>query len=151
METKCKLPRSRQPATCPCSEPDPSSPRPSPSHILKIHVNIISNLCLGIQSGLFPSGFPQQTPLCVSQFPHACYLSHQSHSSLFHHPSNIWYEVQIIKILILLCSPLPCFLVLPRTNPILNTLFSNILGLWSSFVVSDHVAHPCKTTGKINL
>jgi hypothetical protein len=34
-----------------------------------------------------------------------------SHSSRFYHPNNIGWWVQIIKLLILLCSPFPCCLV----------------------------------------
>ena len=33
----------------------------TPSHFLKIHLNIILLLCLGLPSGLFPSGFPTET------------------------------------------------------------------------------------------
>jgi hypothetical protein len=34
-----------------------------------------------------------------------------SHSSLFDHPNNIWWGVQIIKLLIMYFSSLPCYLV----------------------------------------
>jgi len=34
MEPECSLPRSQEPATCPCTELDQSSPRPRPNQFL---------------------------------------------------------------------------------------------------------------------
>jgi len=39
-------------------------PVSTPSHFLKIHLNIIFHLRLGLPNGLFPSGFPTRT-LCT--------------------------------------------------------------------------------------
>ena len=39
-----------------------------------------------------------------------------SHSSRFYHPNNIWWAVQVIKLLILYFSPLPCYFVPPRSK-----------------------------------
>ena len=58
METDGSLPHSQVPSTCHCPEPDQSTP---PSHFLKIHINIISHLLLGLPSHLFPPGFPTKT------------------------------------------------------------------------------------------
>ena len=38
------------------------------------------------------------------------------HSSRFYHPNNIWWAVQIIKLLIMQFSPLPCYLVPLRSK-----------------------------------
>ena len=57
------------------------------------------HLRLGIPSGLFPSGFPTKI-LYSPLLSHTCYMSRPSHSSRFHHPNNIWWCVQIIKLLI---------------------------------------------------
>jgi hypothetical protein len=46
---------SKQPATCPCPEPDQSSPR-SPSYLRSVS-NLSSHLRLGFSSGLFLLGF----------------------------------------------------------------------------------------------
>jgi hypothetical protein len=54
-------------------------------------------------------------------------MPHQSHSSRFYHPHNSGWGVQIMKLLIMKFSPLPCYLVPLRPNILLNTLFSNIL------------------------
>ena len=60
MEPESSLPYSQAPASCPYPEPTPSSPH-NPSHFLKIHLNIILHLRLGLPNGLFSSGFPTKT------------------------------------------------------------------------------------------
>jgi len=42
--------------------------------------------------------FPHQNPVCTSPNPHTCYMPSSSHSSLFDHPNNIWWVVQIITL-----------------------------------------------------
>ena len=58
MEPQSSLPYWQEPAACPY--PEPTVPT-TPSHFLKIHLNIISHLRLGLPNGLFPSGFPTKT------------------------------------------------------------------------------------------
>jgi hypothetical protein len=41
-------------------------------------------------------------------------MSRSFHSSWFDHPNNIWWGLQIIKFLIMLFSPLPCYLLCLR-------------------------------------
>ena len=57
-----------------------------------------SNLCLGLPSGLFPSGFPTKT-LYAPLLPYTCYIPRPSHS-LFDRPNDIWWWVQSIKLLV---------------------------------------------------
>jgi len=68
MKVGASLPHSRQPATCPCSEPNQSSPHNSPFHVLKIHVNIILSSKSGSSKWSLSLRFPHQTPLCASHF-----------------------------------------------------------------------------------
>ena len=69
-----------------------------------------SHLLLGLPSGLFPSGFPTKKPCLHLSFP--TYILHApSISSRFDHPNNTWWEVYFIKFLIILFSPLPCYLI----------------------------------------
>ena len=63
-----------------------------------------SYLRQSLPSGIFPSSFP--TP----SLHHRFYMSCSSHSR-FGHPNNIWWGLKIIKLLIVLFSPLPYYLV----------------------------------------
>ena len=71
--------------TCPPSVPilsqlNPVHTRTPTSHFLKIHLNIIPHLRLGLQSGLFPSGFPTKT---LYTPPLSTYVLHVSPISFF--------------------------------------------------------------------
>jgi hypothetical protein len=56
MEPESWLTHSQQPATCPYSEPDRSSPCPHPIYLRSILI-LSSRLRLGLPSSLLPSGF----------------------------------------------------------------------------------------------
>jgi hypothetical protein len=65
-----------------------------------------SHLCLGLLSGLFLSGFQQK--YCMHfHLSHAYYMSCPSHL-WFCHPNNIWWSVQVMKLLIIQSSPISC-------------------------------------------
>jgi len=68
----------------PVYDPHPTSY--GPILILYFH------LCLGLPSGLFPSGFHYKNPVSNSPLPHTCYMPRSSHSSRFAHPNNIYNE-----------------------------------------------------------
>ena len=101
-----------------------------------------SHLCLGLPSGLFPSGFPNKT-LCTSLLSpvrstwptHLILLNFITRTILGEHYTS-------------LSSPLCSFLHSPVTssllgpNILLSTLFWNTLTLRSSLNVSDQVSRP---------
>ena len=146
MEPENSKPRLHVPATCPYPEPDQSSPCPN-IPLPERSILILSPLP-GLSSGLFPSGFPTKTLYTPLLSPHTRYMSRSSNSR-FHHPHNIGWAVQIIKLLIMQFSPLPCTSSLLSPNIVFSTLFSNTLSLRSSLIVSDQISHPYKTTSQI--
>ena len=123
MEPEGSLPLSRVPATCPYPEPDQSSPFPHPTFLKSILI-LRPHLRLGLQSGLFPSGF--LSPILATCPVHLMLLDVIT--------LIIFGEiVQIIKLLITYFSPLYCYLVLlGHKYPPQHPLFSNTLSLRSS-------------------
>jgi hypothetical protein len=55
--------------------------------------------------------FPHQNPVHASLLPHPSYILHTSNCSLFYHPHNIGWGVQIMEPFVMKFSPLPCYLV----------------------------------------
>jgi hypothetical protein len=88
----------------------------STSHFLKIHLNIILPSTPGYPQWLLSLRFPYQNPVHVSPLHYPSYMPRPSHSTGFYRPHNIGWAVQIIKLLIMKFSPLPCHLVPLRPN-----------------------------------
>ena len=80
------------------------------SHFLRIHLNIILTSTPGSLKLSLSFRFPHQNPAYASLLPHMRYMPRPSHSRLYH-LNNICCGVQIIKLLIMQFSPLPCYLV----------------------------------------
>ena len=100
MEHQGSLTHSQQSATYPYPEPDQSSPC-SPSHFLKIQLNIMLPSTPGSSKWSLSLRFPTK-PLYASLS--TFYMPRPSHSSRFGQLNNIWWGVQIIKLLYLYFS-----------------------------------------------
>ena len=75
MEPESSLPRLQEPATCPYPEPEQSN-LCSPSHFLKIHLNIITPSMPESSKWSLSHRFPHQNPVHTSPLPHsATYLA----------------------------------------------------------------------------
>ena len=93
------------------------NPVHDPTHFLNIHFNIFFPSTPRSSVVFFPQVSPPQ-PCKHLPSPHTCYISRQSHSSLFHHPnSNICWGVHNIKLLIMYSSPLPWYFFPLRPSP----------------------------------
>jgi hypothetical protein len=121
----------------------------SPSYFLKIHFNIIFPSTLRSFKCSLSLSFPHRSPLCTSVFLHTCHTLHPSRSSYFDRYNFIWW-VQVMKILIMQSSPLPCSFFRLYSTYLLTTI-SHTLSLCFSCSLRDQVSHPCNTRGKIIL
>jgi hypothetical protein len=83
-------------------------------------------------------GFPNRNSVWTSLLPHECHMVYLSPSSLFDHPNNICWGVQIIQ---LLCHVVFSTFLLPHPplgpNTFLSTLHSNTFSHCFSLNVRD--------------
>ena len=70
------------------------------NHFLNIHLNIILPSIPGSSEWSPSLRFPHQNPVYTSPLSQKCYMPRPSHSP-FDQPNNIWWGVQIIKLLIM--------------------------------------------------
>ena len=113
------------------------------------------------------SGFPRNSPrfvdfkslrnpphflvsiLMLFCYPHpyflySCHISCSSHYPCCYHPDSIWWEVPIMKLLIM------CSFLQPFNSSVLGyTRYWNTLSLISSLNMTDKISQPCQTTSKI--
>jgi len=96
--------------------------------------------------------FPQVSPpkLCTHlSSPHSCYTPRPAYSSRLDHPINIWWGLQIINLLIMYSSPIPCYIVSLR--PEYYPQQTNLQQTQPTFLpqCERHVSRSCNTTGTI--
>jgi hypothetical protein len=76
-----------------------------PPYFSKIHSNIILPSTLKYSEWSLSFWFSNQNFLCVSSLSHACYMPRPCHPTWFDHPNNIWWSLQVMKLLIMQPSP----------------------------------------------
>ena len=68
----------------------------TPSHFLKIHLNIILPSTSWSPQWSLSFRFPHQNLVHTSTLIHTCHMPRPSHSSRFYHPHNIGWAVQLL-------------------------------------------------------
>ena len=140
MEPECSLPHSQVPASL-----SQINPVQAPTfHFLKFHFNFILPSKPGSPKWSLSLRFPHQYTVYACPLSHTCYVPRPAHYSRFDQPNDIWWAVQVIKLPVYSFLNLPLTSSLLGSNILLNTLFSNSLGLRSSLHVSDQVSHTYK-------
>ena len=101
--------------------PSQINPVNAPSHLIRSHFSIILPFTPGSSKWSLPLKFPQPNPVWTSPFLNKCYMPHLSYFSQFDHP-NIWWVVEIIKLLIMYFSPFHyySYTITPPQHPILK-------------------------------
>jgi hypothetical protein len=69
-------------------------------YLTKIHSNFILPSTSRSSEWSLPFKFSDQNFVCVSHLSHACYILCQSNPPCFDHPNNVWWSVQVMKLLI---------------------------------------------------
>ena len=122
MKPKGSVPCSQQPATRPNPEWDQSSTR---AHIqFKIQFNTILSSTPVSSKWSLSFEFPCRNSICGPLLPRTCRMSRPSHPLWLDHPNNNSSRPQIMKLLILQSSPVPCYLSLLEQSIFHNTQFS---------------------------
>ena len=104
-------------------------------HFLKTYLNIILPSTPVSSKGSLSLRFPHQIHICTCSLPRTCYVPRPSHSSRFDYPNNIWWGVQIIKLIIMYFSLLPCYLLIHYTVRYFGRASADSLNEYKYFVL----------------
>jgi len=72
-----------------------------PPYFPKIHSHVILPSTPRSSKWFRPFRFSNQIIVCASHLFHACYLPRPSRLPWFDHPNNIWWSLQVVKLLIM--------------------------------------------------
>jgi thiol-disulfide isomerase/thioredoxin len=96
----------------------------------KIHFHVILPSMLASSMYMFPSGFPttkKKTPVFISLLAYTCHIPHSSHQ--FDILNSVWWGVQIMRLLIIQFSAVPCYSLPLRPHFFFSTLFFDNLSV----------------------
>jgi hypothetical protein len=126
-----------------------STPPPPPASLHKIHSDTFLPSTTRSSEWSLSFGLYHLYLVQFSLLSHAQHMSHPPHSPWLDLPSDIWWWVQIIKLLIVQIPPSPVTSSLVGPDILLRTMFSDTLRLCPPLNMRDHVSRPYVTTGRI--
>lgn len=95
-----------------------------PSYSFKNHFNsIVKSMPVSTKLSL-TLRYHDENSVRISHLPHSCYTSRRFHLNWYYHCNNIWWGLQITKLLIIHFSPPPCHFLPLRAKRFPITLFS---------------------------
>jgi hypothetical protein len=88
----------------------------TPSHLYKIHANIIQPPTSWSSQWPPSLWLSHQQPIRVPLLPHSCYMPRPCHPPRLNYSNNTWRRVQIMKLFIMQFSPFSCHLIFLRSK-----------------------------------
>jgi hypothetical protein len=133
LESKCSLPFSEESVIGLCHEP--------------VHIHMHLNIDRPFMPWFFKYCLPSRFSEYLNTFPifPMRAVCPPSDTYFFDHTNNIWWIVQIVKLLMNQFFQPPVTYSLLGPDIFLSTLLSNALTLYSFRNVRDHVSHPYRT------
>jgi hypothetical protein len=110
MEHECSLPCSKEHLLVPVLS-QITLVHNVPSYLSKIHFNIFHDPTSWSSLWSLSLWLSHQYPICTSPFPHSCYIHCPSHPPWLDHSNYTWRRVQVMKLLIMQCSPTSCHFI----------------------------------------
>jgi hypothetical protein len=108
-----------------------------PSHLSKIHFNIVYQPTFWSSQWSPSFRLSRQYPICIPLLPHSCYMPCPSYPPWLDQSNYTWRRVQIMKLLIMQFSSVSCHFILSCIYRAIPYIISHELIMFGSSLVID--------------